>query len=95
MDSRRQEKADATFKKLDKDGSGLLSKEEFRTILSNISPTPVEASDVDKAFKKAKIEGDEMDIHGFYRWADKKLGKVDDGTFDGVMSMLAPVVLVD
>ena len=72
---------------LDADNSGGLSKPEFMAILSKINPG-IDEKGVDKTFKKAKVEGDKMDINGFFRWADKMFGKADDATFDGVMGML-------
>jgi len=85
LPERREKIARETFTKLDKDGGGSLSKDEFFVILQKINPG-VTMDGVAKAFKKAKVD-DAMDLAGFYRWADKMFGKADDDTFDGVMEM--------
>ena len=54
------------FDNLDVNQNGTLSKEEFLDILEKITPG-VTISNVDKQFKKAKIDGEEMDVEGFFR----------------------------
>jgi len=57
-------------------------------MLARINPG-VTDDDVEKAYKKAKVTGDTMDVDGFSTWIQKKFGKLDDATFDGLMMALA------
>ena len=63
-----------------------LGKAEFTKLLQKLNPGITEDG-VNKTLKKAKVKGDTMDIHGFFRWMDKMFGKADQETFDGLMTM--------
>ena len=88
----REELARDCFAKLDADGTRALSKQEFRVLLASIQAEVTE-EDVDKAFKKAKAVGDEMDIDGFCLWAGKKFKKLDDEGYKQAMGLLGGVKL--
>ena len=91
MDVHREKLAAQTFMKLDKDGNGGLSKEEFSMVLAKINPA-IDEKGVEKAFKKAKVET-LMDLAGFLRWCDKMFKKESDETFEGVMDVFGQGVV--
>lgn len=74
LPERREKIAREVFAKLDKDGNGALSKEEFMVLASSLDPG-ITMEGVDKAFKRARIEN-EMDLQGFFKWASKMYRKV-------------------
>jgi len=84
--ARRLELARTTFEALDKDGSGALSKDEFKTILSKANPN-IDQEGVEKEFKKAKAS-EEMDMAAFHRWVNKRFAKADSASFEGLMRLL-------
>ena len=88
LDERRRKVAIECFEKLDADHSGALCKSEFKVILAQLNPEITEEQAA-KSFKKAKVQGDEMDLNGFFRWAHKMFGKADDTSFDASLSLLS------
>ena len=88
LDERRRKVAIECFEKLDADHSGALCKSEFKVILAQLNPEITEEQAA-KSFKKAKVQGDEMDLNGFFRWAHKMFGKADDASFDASLSLLS------